>query len=58
MDGILPQLLAFPPHPPPTTPLVDGEYDRQINAVVDLLNKTPASSLVGGVKGGGDLLDV
>jgi hypothetical protein len=58
MDAILPQLLSFPPHPPPVTPLPDADYDKQIKIVVQLLNKTPANQLTAGVSGGGDLLDV
>ena len=58
MDELLPQLLAFPPHPPPPQPLSDITYDKQIRALVQLLNQTSASKLVGGVSGGGNLLDV
>lgn len=58
MDAILPQLLSFPPHPPPVTPLPDADYDKQIKLLVQLLNKTPANQLTAGVSGGGDLLDV
>lgn len=58
MDNILPQLLSFPPHPPPITPLSDAEYDKQIRGVIQLLNETPAKKLTTGVSGGGDLLDV
>ena len=58
MDAILPQLLAFPPHPPPVTPLPDADFDKQIKIVVQLLNQTPASKLTAGVHGGGDLLNV
>ncbi|KAI9681124.1 MAG: hypothetical protein M1817_002406 [Caeruleum heppii] len=58
METLLPQLLAFPPHPPPTPPLSDAQYDPQIRSVIQLLNKTSASVLVNGVKGGGDLLDI
>ena len=58
MDSILPQLLSFPPHPPPAVPLSDKEYDKQIRSVVQLLNETSAKKLTGGVSGGGDLLDV
>ncbi|KAI9810393.1 MAG: hypothetical protein M1827_006279 [Pycnora praestabilis] len=58
MDELLPQLLAFPPHPPPAQPLSDAEYDRQIRALLQILNQTSANRLVGGVAGGGDLLDI
>lgn len=58
MDAILPQLLAFPPHPPSLIPLPDAEYDKQIKSLVQLLNQIPANKLTGGVTAGGDLLDV
>lgn len=58
MESILPQLLAFPPHPPPAVPLADAEYDKQIKGIVQTLNALPASKLTSGVAGGGDLLDV
>lgn len=58
MDTLLPELLAFPPHPPPVTPLTDAEYDIQIKNVVKLLNQLPAKKLTGSVAGGGNLLDV
>lgn len=58
MDAILQQLLAFPPHPPPATPLSDAEYDKQINIQIQHLNHIPASKLTAPVPGGGDLLDV
>ncbi|MCJ1389811.1 hypothetical protein MMC18_002668 [Xylographa bjoerkii] len=58
MDDLLPQLLSFPPHPPPLQKLSDYEYHRQIKALAHLLHDTSASKLVKGVAGGGDLLDV
>jgi hypothetical protein len=58
MDTLLPELLAFPPHPPPVTPLADAEYDIQIKSVVKLLNQLPAKKLAGNVAGGTNLLDV
>ena len=58
MDSLLPLLLAFPPHPPPAAPLSDKDYDMQIRSVLQLLNKTSAKKLTGGVSGGGDLLEV
>lgn len=58
MESILPQLLAFPPHPPPTTPLPDAEFDKQIKVTIHLLSTIAASKLTSGVLGGGDLLDV
>lgn len=58
MDTLLPELLAFPPHPPPAVPLTDAEYDTQIRSVVKLLNQLPAKKLTGNVAGGSNLLDV
>lgn len=58
MDDLLPRLLSFPPHPPPSQKLSDLEYDSQIKTLVKLLTETSASKLVKGVAGGGDLLDV
>lgn len=57
MDTLLPQLLSFPPHPPPAIPLADAEYDKQIKALVQNLSQVSASKLTNGVPGGGDLLD-
>ncbi len=58
MDSLLPQLLTFPPHPPPPVPLVDVAYDKEIKSLRKVLNDTPASLLTAGVPNGGDLLDV
>ncbi|KZF20120.1 hypothetical protein L228DRAFT_263417 [Xylona heveae TC161] len=58
MEALLSQLLAFPPHPPPTQPLPDAEYEKQIKTILQILNQTPANLLLGGVAGGGDLLNV
>lgn len=58
MDGILPSLLAFPPHPAPVTPLSDAEYDKQAKNIVQILSYTGSKSLINGVSGGGDLLEV
>lgn len=58
MDAILPQLLAFPPHPKPAVPPSDAEYDKQMKVLLHLLNTTSASKLTSSVPGGGDLLDV
>ncbi|KAL8998174.1 MAG: hypothetical protein Q9169_002728 [Polycauliona sp. 2 TL-2023] len=56
IDSLLPQLLAFPPHPP--VPLVDVAYDKEIKGLRKVLNDTPASLLTAGVPSGGDLLDI
>lgn len=58
MESLLPQLLAFPHHPPPLIPVADAEYDKQIKIIVQNLNTVPASKLTSGVSGGGDLLEV
>ncbi|KAL6712835.1 hypothetical protein ACLMJK_009547 [Lecanora helva] len=58
MESLLPQLLAFPPQPPPPTPLSDAEYDKQIKALNALLNTTSPSKLLAGVSGSENLLDI
>ena len=58
MENLLPQLLSFPPHPPPQEPLKDAEYDTQIKHLVQILNSVPASKLASGVPGSSELLDV
>lgn len=58
MDSILNQVLSFPPNPPPAVPLSDKDYDKQIRAVVQVLNATSAKKLTGGVATGEDLLEV
>ena len=58
METLLPQLLAFPPHPPPKTPLTDAEYDKQIKALLNRLNQISANKFTSHVAGGGNLLDV
>ena len=58
MDALLSQLLSFPPHPEPTKPISDSEYDKHIKNLVHHINTIPASKLTSGVPGGGDLLDV
>ncbi|KAI9849767.1 MAG: hypothetical protein M1838_006268 [Thelocarpon superellum] len=58
MDNLLPQLLSFPPHPPPAQPLSDGQYDTQVRSLLQTLNRTPANLLVREVQGGDDLLEI
>ena len=58
MDAFLPQLLAFPPHPPPKQPLSVPEYDKQIKALVKVLNSASASKFKGKIHDKDDLLDV
>ncbi|KAI4134601.1 MAG: hypothetical protein LQ341_006003 [Variospora aurantia] len=58
MEYLLPQLLSFPPHPPPPLPLSDQVYDKEIKTLRLVLNEIPANALTGGVPNGGDLLDI
>ncbi|KAL8765421.1 MAG: hypothetical protein Q9209_007489 [Squamulea sp. 1 TL-2023] len=58
MESLLPQLLSFPPHPPPPFPLGDVAYDKEIKSLRKVLNDTPANSLVAAVPHGGSLLDI
>ncbi|KAL8628559.1 hypothetical protein Q9189_005744 [Teloschistes chrysophthalmus] len=55
---LLPQLLAFPPHPPPAIPLTVAAYDKEIKHLRKLLGEIPNNLLIGGVHNGGDLLDI
>ncbi len=57
-DSLLPQLLSFPPHPPPPVPLVDAAYDKEIKNLRKVLNDTPANALTAGAPYGGDLIEV
>ncbi|KAL8912898.1 MAG: hypothetical protein Q9171_002192 [Xanthocarpia ochracea] len=57
-DSLLPQLLSFPPHPPPPVPLVDAAYDKEIKSLRRVLNDTPANALTAGAPYGGDLLEI
>ncbi|KAI4129796.1 MAG: hypothetical protein LQ338_002047 [Usnochroma carphineum] len=58
MESLLPQLVSFPPHPPPPLPLSDAAYDKGIKNLRKVLNDTPANTLTAGVPNGGDLLDI
>lgn len=55
---LLPQLLSFPPHPPPAIPLTAAAYDKEIKHLRKALNGIPNHLLIGGVPNGGDLLEV
>ncbi|KAL3424639.1 COP9 signalosome complex subunit 3 [Phlyctema vagabunda] len=58
MDELLPQMLAFPPHPPPLKPLSDDKYDEAIRSQVTLLSKCSEKDLLGKTSGGEDTLEV
>ena len=58
MEALLPQLLSYPPQPPPQKPLTEAQCDVQIRAITNTLNHTTARVLTGGVGGENDLLDV
>ncbi|KAI4172987.1 MAG: hypothetical protein LQ348_006662 [Seirophora lacunosa] len=58
IEYLLPQLLSFPPHPPPPLPLSDQVYDKEIKTLRLVLNEIPGNALTGGVPNGGDLLDI
>ncbi|KAI4101858.1 MAG: hypothetical protein L6R37_004733 [Teloschistes peruensis] len=55
---LLPQLLSFPPHPPPAIPLTAAAYDKEIKHLRKALNGIPNHLLIGGVPNGGDLLEI
>ncbi|KAI4236072.1 MAG: hypothetical protein LQ352_008039 [Teloschistes flavicans] len=58
ISPLLPQLLSFPPHPPPAIPLTDAAYDKEIKYLRKILSDLPNNLLIGGVPNGGDLLDI
>lgn len=58
MDELLPKLLAFPPHPPPPTPLSDSQYDAGIKSHIAALERISEKSLVQSTPSGATALDV
>ncbi|KAL8722374.1 MAG: hypothetical protein Q9181_007504 [Wetmoreana brouardii] len=58
ISSLLPQLLSFPPHPPPPIPPSDTAYDRDIRTLRKVLNEIPTNSLTSSVPNGGDLLEI
>ncbi|KAG0651900.1 COP9 signalosome complex subunit 3 [Hyphodiscus hymeniophilus] len=58
MDSLLPQLLAFPPHPSPQPPLSDSAYDEGIKAQISTLRKSSEKTLRQQTSGGESPLDV
>lgn len=58
MDDLLPKLLAFPPHPPPQTPLSDFQYDEGIRNQISTVGKIPEKNLLPQTSGGENALDV
>ena len=58
MEALLPQLLAFPPNPPPPQALSSPEYDKQIRVLIKFLHSTSAAKLKSKVQDEDGLLDV
>ena len=58
MDSLLPQLLAFPPHPTPQPPLSDAAYDEGIRAQISTLKKLSEKNLLQHTSGGESPLNV
>lgn len=58
MDDLLPQLLAFPPHPAPQTPLSDSSYDEGIKLQIAGCRQISDKNLLQLTSGGESPLDV
>jgi COP9 signalosome complex subunit 3 len=58
MDELLPKLLAFPPHPPPKTPISDAQYDEGIKSQISAVSKISDKHLLQQTSGGENVLDV
>jgi hypothetical protein len=58
MDNLLPNLLSFPPHPPPPNPMSDHAYDSGIRDQIDYVKKLSDSKLLQQTSGGENVLDV
>ena len=58
MDDILPQLLHFPPHPPPQSPHSDAHYDESIRHHIQIVSSLPEKSLLQPMAGEESALDV
>lgn len=58
MDDLLPQILSFPPHPPPQIPLSDRQFDSAIRDQIDAVKKIKAAKFLEKTLGGANLLDV
>ncbi|TVY49578.1 COP9 signalosome complex subunit [Lachnellula occidentalis] len=57
MDDLLPKLLSFPQHPPPTTPLTDTQYDESIRAQITAVKSIPDSKLLTHTSSGESVLE-
>ncbi|TVY21716.1 COP9 signalosome complex subunit 3 [Lachnellula arida] len=57
MDDLLPKLLSFPQHPPPTTPLTDTQYDEGIRAQITAVKSLSDSKLLVHTSSGESVLD-
>lgn len=58
MDDLLPKLLSFPQHPPPTTPLTDAQYDEGIKAQISAVKGVSDGKLLQNTASGESVLDV
>jgi len=58
MDNLLPNLLSFPPHPPPPNPMSDHAYDQGIREQIDFVKKLTDKKLLDHTSGGENVLDV
>ncbi|TVY83781.1 COP9 signalosome complex subunit [Lachnellula suecica] len=58
MDDLLPKLLAFPPHPPPSIPLTDTQYDEGIKSHISTVKGMADSKLLLRTSSGDGVLDL
>jgi COP9 signalosome complex subunit 3 len=58
MDDLLPQLLAFPPHPALQTPLSDSSYEEGMKAQISAVKRISEKSLLQQTSGGESPLNV
>ncbi|KAE9377921.1 hypothetical protein N431DRAFT_399116 [Stipitochalara longipes BDJ] len=58
MDNLLPNLLSFPPHPPPPNPMSDHAYEQGIREQIEFVRKLADNKLLQHTSGGENVLDV
>jgi COP9 signalosome complex subunit 3 len=58
MDDLLPKLLVFPQHPPPSEPLTDSQYDDAIRSHISTVKNISEGKLLQQTSSGESVLDV
>lgn len=58
MDELVSKLVAFPPQPPPSSPLSDSRYDESIKHHITTVGKIADKSLLQQTPSGASALDV